>query len=97
MSAELFDGWIPMFLAPQKMSVQYAEMMKIRRPDFEIAAAIPVVIDDDIDKARAQIKQNVGFYVGGMGGQDLQCAQRPRWANGLCRCSTRDSGSLYGR
>jgi len=67
MSAELFDGWIPMFLAPQKMSTQYADMMKIRQPDFEIAAAIPVVIDDDIDKARMQIKQNVGFYVGGMG------------------------------
>ena len=28
---------------------------------------MPVVIDDDVDKARAQIKQNVGFYVGGMG------------------------------
>ena len=67
MSAELFDGWIPMFLAPQKMSTQYADMMKIRKPDFEIAAAIPVVIDDDVDKARMQIKQNVGFYVGGMG------------------------------
>ena len=67
MSAELFDGWIPMFLAPQKMATQYAEMMKIRKPDFEIAAAIPVVIDDDVDRARMQIKQNVGFYVGGMG------------------------------
>ena len=44
MSAELFDGWIPMFLAPQKMSTQYADMMKIRKPDFEIAAAIPVAV-----------------------------------------------------
>ena len=25
------------------------------------------MIDDDADKARSQVKQNVGFYIGGMG------------------------------
>ena len=49
------------------MGDQYEDAMRIKAPDFEIAAAVPVVIDDDVDKARAQIKQNVGFYVGGMG------------------------------
>lgn len=67
LAAEICDGWIPMFLSPQRIPEQYAEMMAIRRPDFEIAAAVPVVIDDDVDKARAVVKQNVGFYVGGMG------------------------------
>ncbi|MEM7221170.1 MAG: LLM class F420-dependent oxidoreductase [Pseudomonadota bacterium] len=67
LSAEICDGWIPMFLSPYRMADQYADMMRIRAPDFEIAAAVPVVIDDDLEKARAQIKQNVGFYVGGMG------------------------------
>jgi len=67
LSAEICDGWIPMFLSPQRMNDQYAEAMRIKSQDFEIAAAVPVVIDDDIDKARTQIKQNVGFYVGGMG------------------------------
>ena len=67
LSAEICDGWIPMFLSPYRMSDQYADAMRIKRPDFEIAAAVPVVIDDDVNKARAKVKQNVGFYVGGMG------------------------------
>ena len=67
LSAEICDGWIPMFLSPHRMFDQYADAMHIKTPDFEIAAAVPVVIDDDVNKARAQIKQNVGFYVGGMG------------------------------
>jgi F420-dependent oxidoreductase-like protein len=67
MSAEICDGWIPMFLSPYRMNEQYADAMRTKSADFEIAAAVPVVIDDDVDKARSQIKQNVGFYVGGMG------------------------------
>jgi F420-dependent oxidoreductase-like protein len=67
MSTEICDGWIPMFLSPYRMNEQYADAMRLKSPDFEIAAAVPVVIDDDVDKARTQIKQNVGFYVGGMG------------------------------
>jgi len=67
LSAELCDGWIPMFLSPYRMMDVYADAMQIRAPDFEIAAAVPVIIDDDVDRALAQIKQQVGFYVGGMG------------------------------
>ena len=68
MSAEICDGWIPMFLSPYRMHEQYAEAMRIKPPNFEISAAVSVVVDDDVDRARAQIKQSVGFYVGGMGG-----------------------------
>jgi F420-dependent oxidoreductase-like protein len=71
MSAELFDGWIPMFISPYRMMDQYKEAMAIRRPDFEIAASVQVVIDDDIDAARMQVKQGVGFYVGGMGAKSF--------------------------
>ncbi|MBT4160284.1 MAG: LLM class flavin-dependent oxidoreductase, partial [Gammaproteobacteria bacterium] len=34
---------------------------------FEIAATVPVFIDDDVDRALAAVKQQVGFYIGGMG------------------------------
>ena len=67
LSAEICDGWIPMFLSPYRMNEQYAEAMKIKSPDFEIAASVPVIVNDDLEAARAAIKQNVGFYVGGMG------------------------------
>lgn len=71
LAAEICDGWIPMFLSPYRMEQQYSDAMSIKSADFEIAAAVPVVIDDDVDKARNAIKQNVGFYVGGMGAKDF--------------------------
>lgn len=67
LGAELCDGWIPMFLSPYRMMDMYKDAMAIRSPQFEIAAAVTVIIDDDVDRAIAQVKQNVGFYVGGMG------------------------------
>lgn len=67
LAAELFDGWIPMFLSPYRMMDVYAEAMRIKSKDFEIAAMVPVVVDDDVGRALAQVKQQVGFYVGGMG------------------------------
>ena len=42
LSAEICDGWIPMFLSPYKMQEQYADAMRIKSADFEIAAAVPV-------------------------------------------------------
>ena len=71
LGAELFDGWIPMFISPYRMMDVYKDAMAIKAPDFEIAAAVPVVIDDDLDRALMQVKQQVGFYVGGMGAKSF--------------------------
>ena len=71
LAAELCDGWIPMFLSPNRMHEMYPDAMRIKSEDFEIAAAVTVVINDDVDAARAIVKQNVGFYVGGMGARSF--------------------------
>ena len=71
LGAELCDGWIPMFLSPYRMERMYGESLKRKAPHFDICAAVPVIIDDDVDRALAQIKQNVGFYVGGMGAKSF--------------------------
>ena len=71
MGAELFDGWIPMFLSPYRMLDVYKDAMAVRSKEFEIAATVPVIVDDDLDRALMQIKQNVGFYVGGMGAKSF--------------------------
>ena len=71
MGAEICDGWIPMFLSPYRMMDMYADAMRIRNMDFETAASVPVIVDDDVDRALMQIKQNVGFYVGGMGAKSF--------------------------
>jgi len=71
LGAELCDGWIPMFISPYRMMDVYKDAMRIKSPHFEIAATVPVVIDDDLDKALAVVKQTVGFYVGGMGAKSF--------------------------
>ena len=71
MGAEICDGWIPMFLSPYRMMSMYEDAMRIRNASFEIAAAVTVIIDDDVQRALNQIKQNVGFYVGGMGAKSF--------------------------
>ena len=71
MGAEICDGWIPMFLSPYRMMSMYAEAMRVRNADFEIAASVPVIVDDDVQGALNQIKRNVGFYVGGMGAKSF--------------------------
>ena len=71
LGAEICDGWIPMFLSPYRMMDMYQDAMAIRAPDFEIAAAVSVIIDDDVERALGQIKQQVGFYVGGMGAKSF--------------------------
>jgi F420-dependent oxidoreductase-like protein len=67
MGVEICDGWIPMFISPYRMMDVYKDAMAIRASDFEIAATLPVIINDDLDAALMQVKQQVGFYVGGMG------------------------------
>ncbi len=71
LGAELCDGWIPMFLSPFKMDQLYGDSLKRRPPHFDIAASVPVIVDDDLDRALLQIKQNIGFYVGGMGAKNF--------------------------
>ena len=71
MGAEICDGWIPMFLSPYRMMDMYQDAMRIRNKDFQIAATVTVIIDNDVQRALDQIKQNVGFYVGGMGAKSF--------------------------
>ena len=60
-----------MFLSPYRMMDMYQDAMRIRNKDFQIAATVTVIIDNDVQRALDQIKQNVGFYVGGMGAKSF--------------------------
>lgn len=71
LGVEHCDGWIPMFLSPYRMMEVYKDAMARRAPGFEIAAVVPVHLDDDLDRAMMAVKQNIGFYVGGMGAKDF--------------------------
>ena len=87
-----------MFLSPNRMMDMYTDAMRIKNSDFEIArGGVPVIIDDDVDRALSQIKQNVGFYVGGMGCEELQRAQGSHHPNGVRRGGRPRAGTIHGR
>ena len=71
LGVEHCDGWIPMFLSPYRMMDVYKDAMARRAKGFEIAAVVPVIVDDDLDRAMAVVKRDVGFYVGGMGAKNF--------------------------
>ncbi len=73
LAAEIADGWIPTLFAPSKITM-FREWLDEgfgraggRRPRFDVMAACPVVVGDDVDACRAQHKPAIALYVGGMG------------------------------
>ena len=70
LAAELCEGWLPMFISPYRMNV-YDEALAAASPDFDIAAVVQVNIGDDLEACLAPVRQNVGFYIGGMGAKTV--------------------------
>jgi F420-dependent oxidoreductase-like protein len=76
LAAEIGDGWLPLFFAPsvdgfyrQAMQEGFALRSETLSPaaDFEVSATVPVVIDDDVERAADVVRPFVAMYVGGMG------------------------------
>ena len=78
MTAEIADGWLPLFFAP-KDNRFYLDALNegfgragARRTmdDFDVAAVVPVVINDDVEAAADAIRPMLALYAGGMGAKD---------------------------
>jgi len=76
MTAEIGDGWLPLFYSP-RMDDEYrallAEGFALRAPErrpveeFEVTATVPVVLGDDVESAADVVRPFVALYAGGMG------------------------------
>ena len=66
LSAEIADGWLPLFYNPYDESV-YAESLKDAPADFDIAQMVNMNITDDIAGGLLAFKYFLSFYIGGMG------------------------------
>ena len=74
MSAEIADGWLPLFYSP-RMDGEYrtllAEGFATRAGgdpgDFEVVATVPVVLGDDVESAADTVRPFIALYAGGMG------------------------------
>ena len=88
LAAELADGWLPVLFSPAHYDAVYGEQIQAgfakagngkSMANFDIAATVPVVVDDDVDAARALVKPFLALYIGGMGAKgknfyhDLAC------------------------
>jgi len=74
LSAEIADGWLPIFVSPERFQAVFgpplAEGFARERRDggaFDIAPGVPVVVGGDVQAARDLLKPHLALYLGGMG------------------------------
>lgn len=88
LTAEIADGWLPIFYSPERAGEVYkpllddgfaksAENGKADR--FDTVASLQAIVTDDIESARLRVKPMLALYIGGMGARgrnfynDLAC------------------------
>jgi F420-dependent oxidoreductase-like protein len=79
LSAEICDGWLPLFFSPKSNDFYRAALEEgFARPgarhtlaDFEVAASVPVIVHDDVETAANFIKPSLALYIGGMGAKSV--------------------------
>ncbi len=73
LAAELCDGWLPFWFSPKSDGFYRRALSEgfDRRgdtpPEFEVVCPVPVVVDDDIERAADRVRPMLALYVGGMG------------------------------
>ncbi len=88
LTAEIADGWLPIFFSPDKYDAIYKEHVEAgfakagngkSIKDFDIAPTVSVVIHDNMTEAYNMLRPMIALYVGGMGAKgknfynDLAC------------------------
>ena len=74
LAAEVADGWLPIFFAPERYDAVFkphvdAGLAKAGKTmeNFDIAPTVSVVINDNLDIAYNMLRPMLALYVGGMG------------------------------
>jgi F420-dependent oxidoreductase-like protein len=76
LTAEIADGWLPLFYSPERAKDIYGPLLDegfaasgdAEKPDrFDIAASVFASVTDDLDRARLESKPMLALYIGGMG------------------------------
>ncbi len=67
LAAEIADGWLPIFVDPERFDDAFGASLTGAPADFEIAATVNVLVGDDVQSLRDALKPSIALYVGGMG------------------------------
>jgi len=78
MSAEIADGMIPVFMDPERFDIFGAPMQEgfakagggKGLENYAVTPFCTCILADDMEVARAPIKENLALYIGGMGARD---------------------------
>ena len=77
LTGEIADGWLPIFFSPEHVgdsrSLLEEGAARVGRTldgSFDVAPTVNVCIDDDVDRARDQMRHFIALYVGGMGSRE---------------------------
>jgi F420-dependent oxidoreductase-like protein len=67
LAAEIADGWLPIFVDPERFDAAFGASIAGAPDGFEVAATVQVLVGDDVQSLRDSLKPNLALYVGGMG------------------------------
>lgn len=67
LAAEIADGWLPIFLSPERFDEVFRPRLAGARDGFEIVAGVRVVPGKDLQVCRDVVKPTLALYIGGMG------------------------------
>ena len=74
LTAEIADGWLPIFFSPQRCADTYQEAVTAglekagkSLAQFDIAPSVAVVLEDNMEIAYNMVRPMLALYIGGMG------------------------------
>jgi len=68
LAAEIAEGWLPIWVSPERLQDTFAESLAGAREEFDVAAfGVPAALIDDVEAGRNALKPLLALYVGGMG------------------------------
>src|SRR3954468_8154451 len=67
LAAEIADGWLPIFVDPERFDDAFGASLAAAKVGFEIAPTVSVLVGDDVQSLRDSLKPYLALYVGGMG------------------------------
>jgi F420-dependent oxidoreductase-like protein len=88
LSAEIADGWLPIFFSPTRFADTYGAAVEAgfaragaakSLDNFDVAPTVTVIVGDDVETLRGLAKPMTALYIGGMGARgknfynDLVC------------------------
>ncbi len=74
LTAEIADGWLPIFFSPSKFQAIYGQHIEAglekagkTMADLDIAPSVSVVVTDNLDVGYNMLRPMLALYIGGMG------------------------------